>query len=136
MPRRKDCKYNRKYCKQLKRGLRIEGLSIPEVCQIWGICRTTYNKWVEQYPEFKEAHDHGQRDNAAYWNKLARDVASGKVKGNAGVLCFSLKNVDGVGWQDKVEVNSNTQEQIRQINISILPAPVKALTNIIEHEIE
>lgn len=113
--------------------MRKDGLSIPEVCQEWGISRTTYYNWVESYPEFKQAHEDGNRDCVAWWYRLNRAVACGQVKGNAGVLCFAMKNVEGIGWQDKVEVNSTANEQIRQINISILPPPEqKQLNHIIE----
>ena len=136
MPRRKDSKYNRKYCKQLTRGLRREGLSINKVCQLWGITRTTYNNWREEYPEFENAHQVGQRDYCVYLEDQAMDIATGKRKGNAGMMIFALKNAEGLGWTDKVEVQNTAEEQIKQINISILPAPAsKALENIniIEH---
>ncbi len=134
MPRIVGDKYNRKYCKQLKRGLRADGMSIEEVCQMWDICRTTYNNWRELHPEFQVAHEYGNRDCAAYWHRLTRAGASGQLKVNAGIICFALKNIDGIGWQDKVEVNNAGQEQIKQINISILPAPVQKLPHIIEQE--
>lgn len=129
MPRVKGDKYNRKYCKQLTRGLRADGLSIEEVCQMWGICRSTYNYWVDTHPEFATAHEFGKRDFVAYWHKLTRQVAAGEKKGNAGVLCFSMKNAEGVGWKDKVEVDNVSDEQIKQINISILPAPIHGLVH-------
>lgn len=102
-------------------------MSVPEICQLWGITRSTYNNWVETYPEFKEADEHGKRDCMSWWHKLNRDVASGKVRGNAGVICFAMKNVEGIGWQDKVAIDNSGPEPIRQINISILPPPNKAL---------
>jgi hypothetical protein len=137
VPRVKGDKYNRKYCKQLIRGMRREGLSINKVCQLWGICRTTYNEWVEKHPEFAKAHEYGKRDYCIYLEDLAMEVASGQKKGNAGVLIFSLKNAEGLGWTDKVEVNTTSDEPIRQINISILPPTQKQLPRditIIEHE--
>lgn len=133
MSRIKGDKYNKKYCKQLKAGLRMDGKSITKLCQIWGVTRTTYNYWVDHYPEFKEAHEYGNRDFIVFLEDLAMDVASGKQKGNAGVLIFSLKNAEALGWKDQVEVSGN-QEQIHKISINILPAPVKALPNVIEHE--
>lgn len=139
MARVKGDKYNRKYCKQLKRGLRIDGMSIAEVCQSWGISRTCYNDWREKHPEFQDAHEHGERDCMAWWHKISREVAGGTRKGNAGVICFAMKNVEGIGWQDKVAVENSTVESVKQINISILPAPHPTKTledksRIIEHE--
>lgn len=130
-------KYNRKYCKQLTRGLCKDGMSEEEICQLWGINPKTFKRWQEIHPEFKEAAEIARRDRLCYWHKLFRDVASGKVKGNAGTLCFAMKNVEGIGYQDKVEVNNHSDEHVRQINISILPPPQKAIPSdvtIIEHE--
>lgn len=139
MPRAKANKYNRKYCKQLKAGLRSDGSSIAEVCQKWDITRATYYDWIEKYPEFKQAHDYGNRDCAAWWHQLNRSAACGQVKANAGIICFAMKNIEGIGWQDKVEVSNIGEEQIRQINISILPPSQQALPhnlNIIEHQLD
>ncbi len=133
MARVKGDKYNKKFTKQLRNGLREDGKSITKVCKLWDITRNTYNYWVDHYPEFKEAHEYGNRDFIIFLEDLAMDVASGKTKGNAGVLIFSLKNAEALGWRDQVEVTSNP-EQIHKISINILPAPVKALTHVIEHE--
>lgn len=116
------------------KGLRADGISIPEICQLWSITRNTYNRWVEIHEEFKEAHEQGQTDCMAWWHKLTRAAASGAIKANAGVICFAMKNIEGIGWQDKIEVNNSGQEQFQKINISILPAPIQALTHVIEHE--
>ncbi len=118
------------------KGLRADGISIPEICQMWHINRGTYNRWVEIHEEFKEAHEQGQTDCMAWWHKLTRAAAAGQIKANAGVICFAMKNIEGIGWQDKVEVNTVGQDQFQKINISILPAPIQALPNIIEHDDE
>lgn len=133
----KGDKYRPKFCKQLLNGLRYEGMSIVEVCHSWGITVKTYYRWIEVHPEFKEAAEYGDRDQQCYWQRLTRSAAEGKVKANAGVICFAMKNIQGIQWQDKIEVNNTSDEQIKQINISILPAPLKAIThdiNIIEHD--
>lgn len=114
-------KYKKKFSRQLKMGLRCDGMSIPEVCGEWGISRTTYYNWIDQYPEFAEAHEIGNRDCASWWYKLTRDAASGKVKANAGIICFAMKNVEGVGWADKSEVKSSNSQEIKTININVLP---------------
>jgi len=137
MGRVKGDKYNRKYCKQLTRGLCKDGMSEEEVCQLWEINPKTFRAWKEQYPEFKEAADIAKRDRISWWLKLNRDVASGVKKGNAGVLCFAMKNIEGISWQDKVEVANVGVEPIKQINISILPPPdTKKLEHgsILEHD--
>lgn len=116
-------KYNRKYCKQLVNGLCRDGMTQEEVCQVWGIDDNTYRNWEKEYPEFARAAKVAERDRACYWHKLTRDVAQGKIKGNAGVICFALKNIKGINWQDKVEINSKSEDMIKTINLNILPAP-------------
>ncbi len=126
-------KYDKKFARQLMKGLREDGLSIPEVCQLWNINRGTYYRWIEIHPEFKEAHEYGERDVIAFWHKLTRDAASGKIKANAGVICFAMKNIEGIGWKDKLEVTNDGVEQIQRININVLPAPEQKPL-LIEHE--
>jgi len=120
MARVKGDKYNKKYAKALMNGARIDGLSIPELCQQWHITRTTYNYWVANVEEFKAAHEYGVRDCSAWWQKLNRDVACGKTRGNAGVLNFAMKNVDGVGWQETVAASLHTDKEVHTININVL----------------
>ncbi len=126
-------KYDPKYARQLMKGLRANGSSILKVCSLWGICRTTYDRWREIHPEFAEAHEFGQRDCIIWWEDLTQAAAMGTIKANAGVLCFAMKNIEGVGWQDKVEVNNVGQEQIQRININVLPPPEQKPL-LIEHE--
>src|ERR1700731_3335375 len=106
MSRVKGDKYNKKYAKELMNGLRNDGGSIAEVCQKWKVTRVTYYAWIDKHPEFKEAHEFGNRDCASWWHQLNRKAACGEVKANAGIICFAMKNIDGIGWQDKVEVNT------------------------------
>lgn len=123
MARVKGDKYSRKYAKQLKNGLRADGKSINKVCQLWDITRTTYNYWIEHYPEFKTAAEIGQRDFCVFLEDQAMKLALGEVKGNAGMMIFALKNAEGMEWKDKVETNITSDETIHRINISILPPP-------------
>lgn len=112
-------KYRKKYTKQLLEGLRADGKSIEECCQIWGVNTKTYNNWIEKYPEFKEAAEFGERDKRAWWNKEHRDVASGVKPGNASCLNFGMKNQ--ADWVDKQEVHSLHEERLNIIKIEVLP---------------
>ncbi len=126
-------KYDKKYGRQLMKGLRNDGMSVEEVCQLWNINRTTYYRWIEIHEEFKEAHEYGERDVMAYWHRLTRAAASGQIKANAGVICFAMKNIAGIEWKDKLEVTNDGLEQIQRININVLPAPEQKPL-LIEHE--
>lgn len=141
MPARlKQSKYNRKYSMQLTRGLRKNGMSIPEVCQKWGISIDTYYNWINTIAEFRRAALHGERDVAAWWMETLRKAATGEIKGNASIITFAVKNIKSIGWTDKVEV-AHTDETIQKITINVLPsAPPKPLTKtppkVIEHNVE
>lgn len=123
-------KYKTKYAKALKNGARRDGMSIDELCQVWGVSRTAYYNWCAEYPEFAAADEIGNRDAMAWLHKLNRDVMSGKVKGNAGTIIFAMKNL--AGWKDKSEVSTTTTEAVRTININVLPP--KDDTLVIEHK--
>ena len=129
----KGDKYDPKYARQLRKGLRRNGASINKLCQMWDICRTTYNYWIEIHPDFADAVEYGKRDYIVYLEDLAMDVARGDLKGNAGVMIFSLKNAEGLWWKDQVEVTNTGLEQIQRININVLPSPEQKPL-LIEHE--
>lgn len=131
MPRKKihgNSKYKRKYAKELMGyidkeghevpGMRYNGMSVVEICQKWKINKATYYSWIEKYPDFKEAHEHGQVDNASYWQKLARMGASGQVKVNSGMMQFVLQNVDPDNWKQS-DTETETK-QLQKIEIEIL----------------
>lgn len=136
MAKPKKRKYDRKFAMQLKRGIRKNGMSIPEVCAKWGITIGTYKDWVEDIAEFARAHDQGISDSAAWWFDLYRKAASGEVRGNASLIMFAMKNVDGIGWKDKSEI-TREDEKIQKITINVLPSPAtkiekKSETRVIE----
>lgn len=117
---RKDCKCKPKYIKQLLNGLRRDGLSIEEVCQLWGVLPRTYYRWVELYPEFTEAHEAGARDNMIWWQQLGRRGIAGEFRLNAAAYNFTMSNLHG--WNNKVVTETTAQDEIRTININVLPS--------------
>lgn len=122
-------KYKKKFARQLNMGLRNNGKSVDDVCQIWGVSRTTYYNWVNNNPEFALAHEIGERDYASFVHNLIIKVASGQQKGNAGILCLMAKNI--LGWKEKSETQITQNEEVRTININVLP-PKEVKT--IEHQ--
>lgn len=131
-------KYKKKFTKFLMNGCRREGMSIEELCQIWGISRSTYYNWCAAHPKFAEADEIGNRDALAWLHKLNRQVMSGEVKGNAGTIIFAMKNL--AGWKDKSEVSTTVSEEIRTININVLPPKISTealeqqTIKVIEHD--
>jgi len=114
-----NSKYRPKYAKDLRNGLRKDGLSIEEVCSIWGVTVNAYNGWRKTFEKFEEAHLIGEQHKIAWWRQVQRDVACGKTNGNAGVINMALKNE--AGYVDKQEVEHKHEEQIRTIKIEMLP---------------
>lgn len=121
--------YKRKFAKQLIEGMRASGKTIEHCCKEWGITRKTYQKWVQQYPEFAEAADQGDQDFYIYWYELGQKGASGQQKINAGVYNFVMTNLHN--WQTKTESKQTHDEQIQTININVIEGRKQPL--VIEH---
>lgn len=129
---RSDSKYQEKFTKQLLSGIRFkEGLSIVELCRQWRVTVATYYSWIDKYADFKEAHEQGEVDFAAWWMKTYKDITTGDLKGNAGCAIFGVTNVKHINWSSKVDVNSTSTEQVKTLQIEVLPSKE---TRIIEHE--
>ena len=57
-----------------------------------------------------------ERQGILYWEKLGRDLASGKIQGNPTSWIFNVKN--RLGWKDKTEVeNSHSFKDKPTINL-------------------
>ena len=111
--------YKKKYAKDLVDGMRRNPkASIERCCQEWGITRKTYYNWIEQYPEFKAAHEMGERDYRVAFESVLVDNAMGEMKGNTGVLQLIAKNV--LKWSDKIEVESTTPSAVNKIEVEVL----------------
>lgn len=120
-------KYKPRFAKQLLEGLRKDGKSIAECCRLWGVSKDAYYDWLKVHPKFAYAASMAEMDSAAWWHQLNRDVADGSKRGNAGLIQFALKNIEGINWSDKVEVNNTHEEQIHTIQIEVLPSKQQQL---------
>ncbi len=124
-------KYKKKFTKQLKEGIRSQGLSIVELCLMWGITSATYYTWLKEHPEFAEAAEIGDMQQAAWWHRKYRAGATGEEPCNAAMMNFAMKNVDKVKWVDKSEVAHTHTEQITTIRIERIASPQG---RVIEHD--
>lgn len=120
---RSDDRYDEKYAKQLRSGLRYkEKLSVPQLCCKWRISRTTYNNWIKKYDDFKDAAEIGQMDYDAYRWEIIDKLSTGELRGNAGAAIFGLENSNASEQYGKhINVNNNFEEQVQTINIKVLP---------------
>ena len=132
---RSDDKYEEKYTKQLLSGIRYkQKLSIAQLCHKWRISRTTYNNWIDRYPEFKEAAEVGQMDYEAYRWEVVDKLSTGELKGNAGAAIFGLENsATSTNYGKNVNVHNTHEEKVETINIKVLPS--KNDTKYIESDI-
>lgn len=140
--RRCDSKYNEKFTKQLKSGIRYKegGLSVVELCSRWRISKDTFYDWIATIPEFAEAYKLSQSDVARWWHEQYRGIVTGEIKGHGGAAIFAMTNIEGIGWASKVDVNTTAEQTIGAININILEAPKRSIeqqvSNIIDAVIE
>lgn len=116
--------YKKKYAKDLINGMRQHPkASIERCCQAWGIVRSTYYTWLDKYPEFKAAHEIGERDYQIAFHDLMVDNATGEVRGNAGVLALMAKNI--LKWSDKVEVETTGPSVVSRIEVDVIQPRLK-----------
>ncbi len=70
-----------------------QGEMVAAVSEELGIGRTTYYKWVKEKPEFKRFHSQYKTRSLMFYERVARDLTLGKIKGgNAAVLALILAN--------------------------------------------
>ena len=73
-----------------------EGSSRSEVCAAWGITYSTFNEWLDAFPEMAEAYAVGKPAFDAYYKKALRLSSFGQLKVvREGSLFFMLKNLAG-----------------------------------------
>lgn len=99
-----------------------DGQSIAEVCTHLRISRQTYYTWLEEHPEFKEAHEEGLFRSEAWWMRLGRMGASGAVPINASVWSFNMKN--RFHWRDRPEMDKedelSPEEYARRAHLALI----------------
>lgn len=80
-------KYESKHCVDLTKKM-AAGLSDTEVMAQWGIARSTFYRWLKEFPELKEAHDVGK----VMFDAIHEDL------GRQGML--KLNDIDYQFWRD------------------------------------
>jgi hypothetical protein len=95
--------YKPEYCNQLiehRRG----GHSLESFASTIGVGRQSIYDWSKKHPEFSYAIKVAKEVHLKTMESLLLAVGSGKVKGNAAVLIFMMKNMHG--WRDTVDVQT------------------------------
>jgi len=99
---------------------RMEGKSKTQVMAVLGIVKDTYYRYCREYPDFREADELGEIYAQATWEKIAQDVATGKIKGSAAMIEFMMKSRFPKEYQHRSEslhinidaTSSLTKEQL------------------------
>jgi hypothetical protein len=89
------------------------GEDVAEVATKLGISRQTFYQWVEKFPKFAEAYALGKQYSEAWWSKLGRAGAAGKVDIQATVWIFNMKNK--FGWRDRTETTMTGEITVNEV---------------------
>lgn len=104
MPVGRPPKFTKEYADELAETVPMmfkNGESVAEVCAMLGMSKDSFYQMVEISPLFSDSYARGKDLAEAWWSKLGRAGASGKVKINSAVYNFSMKNK--FKWVDRVE---------------------------------
>lgn len=90
--------YKPEYCAQLIEHMR-QLHSFESFAANVGTHRDTLYQWCKEYPEFSDARKAGRAVLQKGMENICKGVFTGKIKGNAAVLIFYMKNT--TGWRDE-----------------------------------
>ena len=81
-------------------GMFEQGESVAEVCAELGMCKETFYRLAAEHPEFSNAYKKGLQLSEAWWTKLGRAGAAGKVDIQPTTWIFNMKN--RFKWTDRL----------------------------------
>lgn len=99
-----DTRYRYDYCQMLVNHRAATGKSFASFGVVAGVGIATLKKWVEEYPDFKEACELAEVASLSYWEDRMGDQATGEIKGSSTTLLAIMKNNFGEFYKDKTEV--------------------------------
>lgn len=88
----------------------VDGASMAELRVIAGLRTTTFYEMVKREPEFAEVVEQCRDLMESWYEKIGRDLITGRVQGNATAWVFSMKNK--FQWRDKTEIDHRTPDGI------------------------
>ena len=108
--------YKSEYCVQIIE-YGTSGKPILKFCADLGISRSTFYKWKDEYPEFKEASEIAKTKNASFWNDEMgkQGTSQDKYPNSAQLKAYVAANID----EYKTEV-PNTNVTNNTLNISTM----------------
>lgn len=91
-----------------------QGMSIEEIGLELDVGYSTIYKWMDLYPEFREAIKKGREFSHGWWLKAGRENLAGKDF-NSGLWFMNMKNRFGWRNEQKEDVNESTKSLIEKI---------------------
>lgn len=82
------------------------GESVPEVAAKLNICKTSFYKATKISTEFMNSYKRGLSLSEAWWSRLGRVGAAGKIDIQPTTWIFNMKN--RFGWKDRIETMDNS----------------------------
>lgn len=83
-----------------------DGESVAEVCVELGIAKSTFYLTIDRYVDFAEAYAMGKMHSEAWWQKLGRAGAMGKIKIQPAVFIANMNNRFNWGENMRLEHSS------------------------------
>ena len=117
----KKREYNTKYeswmCDKLV-DVAEQGGHVAQMCKAIGIrSRDTFYRWLQQYPEFKDAYEASKLESQSFYENLLLAGALGKIeKFNFPSIAMILNNKFGDDYKRSGTGGSNTEITIGAIN--------------------
>jgi hypothetical protein len=94
--------YNPEFCEQVIE-LGKQGMSKAEIASELGVAKQTLYNWMDAHPEFMDAVKEATAFAQAWWEKAGRTAVFGGSPGfNSTAYIFTMKNMFGDDWRDKV----------------------------------
>lgn len=107
-------KYDPAYCDAVVEHC-ATGASLTSFAAEIDVARSTINEWMEANPEFSEAVKRAKAKCAAWWEKNARDGATGAKDVNPTLCIFGLKNMASEDWREKQEVQHSGGMKVERV---------------------
>ncbi len=100
-------KYNGSETVMLARGYAMEGLIDTEIAARLGIGKTTYYRWLNEFPELREAVKRGKESTDF---AVEQALLKKALKGDVTAQIFWLKNRKPRFWRDKPNPETAVQD--------------------------
>jgi transposase len=102
-PEGRPSKYNPLFCDKVIELGKIGASKVEMACEL-DICRTTFDNYEKEYPEFLKAVKQAVMFSQAFWEKNGRLATFGGTPNfNATTWIFNMKNRFSEDWKDKTE---------------------------------